>query len=73
MDENKIEKEFDFLNYAQDMARIALWDYSEFKALSEEEKAKIERIITKAFYLHGMSLEENPKAYFENLNTLHTI
>lgn len=55
------------------MVKIALSYYPEFKKLDEEQKEKLKRIITKSFYIHGVSLEENPKRYFENLEYLNVI
>ena len=73
IDNKDIENEFDLLSYGQDMVKIALSSYPEFKKLEKENQEKLNRVITKAFYIHMLRLKEEPEEYFENLDYLNVI
>lgn len=73
INKKEIEKEFDLLSYGQDMVKITLSSYPEFKKLEKENQEKLNRVITKAFYIHMVRLEEEPELYFENLDYLNVI
>lgn len=73
IDKEKIENEMDLLSYGQDIVKIAVSCYPEFKDLEKDSQEKLMRVITKAFYIHMTRLEEEPEAYFENLEYLNII